>query len=219
MSADGRPTVFDELGDLGLVPVVTIDDPDRARDLGAALVTGGLPCAEITFRTEAAAEVIQTLTRTFPEMLVGAGTVMTVADAQVAVAAGSRFVVAPGFDPTIVDWCLANDVPVAPGVMTPTEITTALAKGLRFLKFFPAEAAGGVRTLTAIGAAYPTVEFMPTGGIDSDNLGAYLRLPNVSACGGSWVAPRAAIRDGEFGDIERLAAAAVDIVRGARSRT
>jgi len=185
--------------------------------LGAALLAGGLPCAEITFRTEAAAAAIAALISAFPEMLVGAGTVMTIEHAEAAIAAGSRFIVTPGFDAEIVDWCSAHDVPVAPGVMTPTEINMAVRKGLRFLKFFPAEPAGGVRALTAIGAAYPDIEFMPTGGIDSDNLAAYLRLPMVSACGGSWVAPRALIANGDFDEIERLAAAAVETVRQARA--
>jgi 2-dehydro-3-deoxyphosphogluconate aldolase/(4S)-4-hydroxy-2-oxoglutarate aldolase len=217
MPADSDSTVFEQLGDVGLVPVVTIDAADRARQLGAALLAGGLPCAEITFRTEAAPVAIEVLTSAFPEMLVGAGTVMTVEHAQVAVDAGSRFIVTPGFDTEIVDWCLAHEVPIAPGVMTPTEINMAVRKGLRFLKFFPAESAGGVRALTAIGAAYPDIEFMPTGGIDSDNLAAYLRLPMVSACGGSWVARRASIASGDFGEIEHLAAAAVDLVRQARA--
>jgi len=217
MPTDIGSTVFEQLGDVGLVPVVTIDSVDRAHRLGAALLAGGLPCAEITFRTEAASAAIAALTSAFPEMLVGAGTVMTIEHARAAISAGSRFIVTPGFDAEIVDWCLAHDVPVAPGVMTPTEINMAVRKGLRFLKFFPAEPAGGVRALSAIGAAYPDIEFMPTGGIDSDNLAAYLRLPMVSACGGSWVAPRASIAAGDFGEIERLAAATVDIVRQARA--
>lgn len=217
MPADDGSSVFDQLGDVGLVPVVTIDSADRALGLGAALLAGGLPCAEITFRTAAAPAAIAALTGAFPEMLVGAGTVMNIEQAQAAVAAGSRFIVTPGFDAEIVDWCLAHEVPVAPGVMTPTEINMAVRKGLRFLKFFPAEAAGGVAALAAIGAAYPDIEFMPTGGIDSDNLAAYLRLATVAACGGSWVAPRTSIATGDFGEIERLAAAAVDIVRRARA--
>ncbi len=216
MRADRDSSVFGQLGDVGLVPVVTIDRADRALGLGRALLAGGLPCAEVTFRTEAAPAAIEALASAFPEMLVGAGTVMTVEHAQMAIAAGGRFIVAPGFDGDIVDWCLAHEVPVAPGVMTPTEINMALRKGLGLVKFFPAEPAGGVRALTAIGAAYPDIEFMPTGGIDSDNLAAYLRLPMVSACGASWVAPRSLIANGDFGEIEHLAAAAVEVVRQAR---
>lgn len=217
MPPDDGSTVFERLADIGLVPVVTIDDADRALGLGAALLAGGLPCAEITFRTEAAPAAVAALTEAFPELLVGAGTVMSIEQAQVAVAAGSRFIVAPGFDADVVDWCLAHEVPVAPGVMTPTEINMAVRTGLRLLKFFPAEPAGGVAALAAIGAAYPDIGFMPTGGISSDNLAAYLRLPNVAACGASWVAPRTSIATGDFGEIERLAAAAAEIVRRARA--
>lgn len=217
MPPDDGSTVFERLADIGLVPVVTIDDADRALGLGAALLAGGLPCVEITFRTEAAPAAVAALTEAFPELLVGAGTVMSIEQAQVAVAAGSRFIVAPGFDADVVDWCLAHEVPVAPGVMTPTEINMAVRTGLRLLKFFPAEPAGGVAALAAIGAAYPDIGFMPTGGIGSDNLAAYLRLPNVAACGASWVAPRTSIATGDFGEIERLAAAAAEIVRRARA--
>ncbi len=217
MPPDHESTVPAALRTIGLVPVVTIDRADRAEGLGAALLAGGLPSAEITFRTPAAATVIRVLTRAHPEMLVGAGTVMSVDQAELAAAAGSRFIVTPGFDDDVVDWCLAHDMPVIPGVMTPTEINAVVRKGLRLLKFFPAEAAGGVRALTAIGAAYADVEFMPTGGIGRDELAAYLRLPMVVACGGSWVTPRAAIEHGDFAAIERLAAAAVDIVTEART--
>lgn len=217
MPPDDGSTVFERLADIGLVPVVTIDDADRALGLGAALLAGGLPCVEITFRTEAAPAAVAALTEAFPELLVGAGTVMSIEQAQVAVAAGSRFIVAPGFDADVVDWCLAHEVPVAPGVMTPTEINMAVRTGLQLLKFFPAEPAGGVAALAAIGAAYPDIGFMPTGGISSDNLAAYLRLPNVAACGASWVAPRTSIATGDFGEIERLAAAAAEIVRRARA--
>ena len=217
MPPDDGSTVFERLADIGLVPVVTIDDADRALGRGAALLAGGLPCAEITFRTEAAPAAVAALTEAFPELLVGAGTVMSIEQAQVAVAAGSRFIVAPGFDADVVDWCLAHEVPVAPGVMTPTEINMAVRTGLQLLKFFPAEPAGGVAALAAIGAAYPDIGFMPTGGISSDNLAAYLRLPNVAACGASWVAPRTSIATGDFGEIERLAAAAAEIVRRARA--
>jgi 2-dehydro-3-deoxyphosphogluconate aldolase/(4S)-4-hydroxy-2-oxoglutarate aldolase len=216
MAGDGTD-VFVQLGRIGLVPVVTIDRADRAVGLGSALLAGGLPCAEITFRTGAAPAAIRMLVDAFPEMLVGAGTVMTVEQAEEATAAGSRFVVAPGYDEAVVEWCLTNGVPVAPGVLTPTEINVAVRAGLRFVKFFPAEPAGGVRALTAIGTVYPDVAFMPTGGIDAENLASYLRLPMVAACGGSWVAPRSAIDDGDGDRIEQLAAAAVRIVREVRA--
>lgn len=217
MSAESAVPVFEQLRVIGLVPVVTIDDAEHAVRVAAALHAGGLPCAEITFRTAAAPAAIRAVTEAFPAMLVGAGTVMTVEHAAAAVAAGSRFVVTPGFDDVIVDWCLTHDVPIAPGVVTPTEINMATRKGLRFVKFFPAEPAGGVKALTAISAAYPDVEFMPTGGIDPGNLADYLRLPRVAACGGSWLTPQESIRNGDGDEIERRAATAVDLVRRARA--
>jgi 2-dehydro-3-deoxyphosphogluconate aldolase/(4S)-4-hydroxy-2-oxoglutarate aldolase len=210
-------TVFDAIHENGLVPVVTVDRAADAEPLGRALLAGGLPCAEITFRTGAAAAVIEVLTRTFPEMLVGAGTVLTVQQAAAAVDAGSRFVVSPGFDRSVVDWCLAQRVPVAPGVMTATEITRAVNTGLDFLKFFPAEAAGGVETLRAMASVFEGVRFMPTGGISSRNLADYLTLPMVSACGGSWLAPSTLLDNGDFTEITRRAAAAVEIVRRVRA--
>lgn len=217
MPAEPPSTVFGRLRDVGLVPVVTIDRADHASGVGEALLAGGLPCAEITFRTDAAPVAIAALTAAHPGLLVGAGTVLTVEHADAAVAAGARFVVTPGFDDQIVEWCLTRDVPIAPGVMTPTEITRAVRAGLRFLKFFPAEAAGGVGALTAIAAAFPDIEFMPTGGISIDNLADYLRLPTVPACGGSWVAPRASIEAAAYDEIERRASSAVEVVRRARA--
>lgn len=202
-----------QIGEMGLVPVVAIDDADDAPALGRALLDGGLPCAEITFRTTAAADAIRLLTAECPEMLVGAGTVLTVAQAETAVAAGARFIVTPGFDAAVVDWCLAHDVPVTPGIMTPTEINMALNKGLSLLKFFPAEAAGGVKALQAIGGPYRDVKFMPTGGITAVNLPDYLRLPMVHACGGSWMVAPALINGGQFAQITRLTAEAVAIIR------
>ncbi|MBX3056287.1 MAG: bifunctional 4-hydroxy-2-oxoglutarate aldolase/2-dehydro-3-deoxy-phosphogluconate aldolase [Anaerolineae bacterium] len=209
--------VLAQIGEMGLVPVVVMDDADDAPALGQALLAGGLPCAEITFRTAVAADAIRLLTAECPEILVGAGTVLTVAQAETAVAAGARFIVTPGFDAAVVDWCLAQNVPVTPGVMTPTEINMARNKGLSLLKFFPAEAAGGVKALQAIGGPYRGVKFMPTGGITAVNLPDYLRLPMVHACGGSWMVAPALIKGGEFGQITRLTAEAMTIVRQIRS--
>jgi 2-dehydro-3-deoxyphosphogluconate aldolase/(4S)-4-hydroxy-2-oxoglutarate aldolase len=171
----------------GVIPVVAIDDAKDAAALGAALIAGGLPCAEITFRTAAAQESIRILADEYPEMLVGAGTVLTVAQAQQAVDAGARFLVTPGFDEAVVTWSLQADVPIFPGVVTPTEINMALNHGLNILKFFPAEAMGGVSTLKAIAGPYGKVRFIPTGGINLQNLPDYLALPAVVACGGSWL--------------------------------
>lgn len=209
--------IIKQLGEIGIIPVVAIEDAESAGPLGAALMAGGLPCAEITFRTAAAAGAIANLTRAQPDMLVGAGTVLTVAQAEQARDAGARFVVTPGFDAAVVDWCLANDMPVTPGVMTPTDINQALAKGLNVLKFFPAEVAGGVKALKAIGGSYVGVKFIPTGGITADNLADYLSLPMVHACGGSFMVNKKQIAAGQFEEIKQLARTAVDIVRSVRS--
>jgi len=210
-------TVLRRIGDVGVLPVVTIDRVADAEPLGEALLAGGVPCAEITFRTDACEAVIGAMTAAFPEMLVGAGTVLSVEQADAAVAAGARFIVSPGFDEAVVDWCSMHGLPVVPGVMTPTEVTMALTRGLDVLKFFPAQTAGGVGALQAIGAAYPGVAFVPTGGIDARNLADYLRLPMVAACGGSWLAKRELIANGEFHQITQLAGAAADIAREART--
>ena len=210
--------VVKQLGEIGIIPVVAIDDADTAVPLGKALSDGGLPCAEITFRTAAAAEAIQKMSAAHPDILVGAGTVLTVEQAKQAKAAGAKFIVTPGFDAAVVDWCLANDMPITPGVMTPTDINNqALAKGLRLLKFFPAEAAGGIKALKAIGGPYVGVKFIPTGGISSDNLADYLRLPMVHACGGSFMVNKKLINEGKFDEIRTLAETAVNIVKSTRS--
>lgn len=205
-----------QLGQMGVVPVVAIEDVADAPRLGRALLDGGLPCAEITFRTVAAAEAIRLLSTECPDILVGAGTVLSVDQAEQAVSSGAKFIVSPGFDAKVVDWCLANGVTITPGVMTPTEINLALNKGLDILKFFPAEAVGGVKILKAIGGPYGGVKFIPTGGISPANLADYLRLPMVHACGGSWLATKQLIAKGEFDRITQLAAEAVAIVKQLR---
>ena len=143
----------------------------------------------------------------YPDMLLGAGTVLSVKQAKTAVSFGAKFIVTPGFDPAVVDWCLANEVPITPGIMTPTDINQALAKGLSLLKFFPAEAAGGVKTLQAISSPYVGLKFMPTGGINPNNLADYLRLPSVHACGGSWLVSKQLLAAGQFSEVTRLARA------------
>lgn len=209
--------VLQQLGQIGIIPVVVIEDADTAVPLGQALLDGGLPCAEITFRTAAAAEAIQKMSATYPDMLVGAGTVLTVAQAQQAQTAGARFIVTPGFDASVVAWCLANDMPITPGVMTPTDINQAIAKGLTTLKFFPAEAAGGVKALQAIGAPYGDIKFIPTGGITAENLVDYLQLPMVLACGGSFMVQKAWLANGQFATITQVTQTAVHIVRSVRA--
>lgn len=208
--------ILEKLGDLGVVPVVAIERAKDATRLGQALLAGGLPCAEITFRTAAAEEAIQRITSELPDVLVGAGTVLSREQAEKAVAAGARFIVSPGFDLKVVDWCLKHAIPVTPGVATPTEINMALDKGLRILKFFPAEALGGVKTLKAIAAPYGGVKFIPTGGVSAGNLADYLSLPAVHACGGSWLVKGKLISAGEFAEITRLAREAVAIVHRVR---
>jgi 2-dehydro-3-deoxyphosphogluconate aldolase/(4S)-4-hydroxy-2-oxoglutarate aldolase len=208
--------VLQKIGELGVVPVVSIENEGAARQLGQALLDGGLPCAEITFRTAAAANVIRTLVEAYPDMLVGAGTVLDTEQARTAVGMGARFIVAPGFDPEVVDWCLENGVPVTPGVVTPTEISIALGRGLAVLKFFPAELMGGLETLRAIAGPYRNARFIPTGGVNAHNLGNYLRHPSVHACGGSWLVKSRLIAAGGFSEITRRVREAVVIARKAR---
>lgn len=205
--------VLERLGKLALVPVVKIEDAQDSVELGKALLRGGLPCAEITFRTDAAEAAIEAIASALPEMLVGAGTVLTVDQAKRAVGAGAQFIVAPGFNPRVVDWCLDNHVPVTPGVATPTEIEMAIAKRLNILKFFPAEAIGGIATLKAIAAPYSGIKFIPTGGINATNLADYLALPMVLACGGSWMVKADFITNKDFDKITHLTQEAMSIVQ------
>lgn len=190
--------VTDRLRALRLVPVIVIDDPLAAPALGRALSDGGLPCAEVTFRTPAAREALARLTGECPDVLAGAGTVLTAAQAKEARAAGAKFVVAPGFNPLVVDYCLEHDIPVFPGIATPGEIEAGLTRGLSVLKFFPAEPLGGISYLKAISAPYVGLEFMPTGGIGLQNVESYLSFSKVVACGGSWMAPADWIAAGQF---------------------
>jgi len=220
MSFDSSPAapdaVFDRIRGCGVLPVVTVDRPDDAARVGEALLAGGLSCAEITFRADAAPAAISAMSSRYPEMLVGAGTVLTVEQAHRAAEAGARFVVSPGYDDDVVDWCRSHAVPVLPGVMTPTEVSRAQRADIDWVKFFPAEPAGGMTTLTALSGVFGNVVFVPTGGIDASNLADYLRLPAVAACGGSWLVSRQLIAGGDFRLIERLTAEAVGIVRGVR---
>jgi len=208
--------LLEELGHLGVVPVVKVERPEHAVNLGRALLAGGLPCAEITFRTAAAEEAIRLISSSLSEIIVGAGTVLSVDQADRAVSAGARFIVSPGFNPKVVDWCLQNEIPVTPGVATPTEIDMALDKGLEILKFFPAEALGGIVMLKAIAAPYGGVKFIPTGGINQDNLADYLAQPSVLCCGGSWLVKANLISAGRFDEITQLTRDAISVVRTVR---
>jgi 2-dehydro-3-deoxyphosphogluconate aldolase/(4S)-4-hydroxy-2-oxoglutarate aldolase len=208
---------IDRLGELGVVPVVKIDRAGDGPDFARALMEGGLPCAEITFRTNAAEEAIRLIHAAQPEMLVGAGTVLTIPQAEQAVAAGARFIVSPGFDPKVVDWCLARNMPIIPGIATSTEALMAMDRGLNVLKFFPSEILGGTAMLEAISAALVGVKFLPTGGISLANMAAYLQLRFVHAVAGSWLATSKMIAAGAFADITRLTREAVAVVGRVRS--
>ena len=210
---------FEALSRIGVVPVITIDRPQDAVPLARALLNGGIGCAEITFRTASAEEAIQRISGECHEMLVGAGTVLTVQQAEQAIRAGAQYIVAPGFDAAVVDWCQEQGVPVLPGAVTPTEINMALARGVKLLKFFPSEEIGGVRMLKALHAPYQEVQFIPTGGIKAHNLAEYLALPNVVACGGSWMATGSMISEGKFDEITRLSREARAIVQRARGES
>ena len=200
------------LAALRVIPVVEIPGVDDAVPLARALVDAGLPCAEITFRTASAAGAIAAIAASVPDIRVGAGTVVTLAQAEAALAAGASFLVAPGFDPAVVDFALEHDVPIVPGVCTPDRGRHgASTAGLSVLKLFPAEAAGGVAYLKALAAPFGGVRFVPTGGIGPDNLAAYLAVKQVIACGGSWMVKKALIAAGEFDTIRRLAAQAREI--------
>jgi len=206
----GRPeSALERLRTLRLVPVIVIDDPADAVPLANALATGGLPCAEVTFRTAQATKALERIAAECPDVLVGAGTVLTPAHAAAARSAGAKFIVSPGFGPAVVDYCLEHDIPVFPGVATPTEIEAVLVKGLSVMKFFPAEPLGGVSYLKAMSAPYGKIEFMPTGGISLANVGEYLALDQVVACGGSWMAPQAWIAAKQFDRIRNAVAEAV----------
>ncbi len=201
---------------IGIVPVVVLDDAKDAEPLADALMEGGLPCAEVTFRTAAAADVIKIMTEKYPEMLVGAGTVLTKEQVDRAVEAGARFIVSPGLNPEIVKYCQEKGVPVTPGTQTPSEMEQALALGLDFVKFFPAEPAGGLKMIKAVAAPYVGLSFMPTGGINAGNVKDYLAYDRIVACGGSWMVPGVLVKKGNFDEIKALTAEAAAIVKEIR---
>ncbi len=204
--------VLAQVSRIRLVPVIALDDAAQAPRLAQALVAGGLPVAEVTFRTAAAAAAIRSMAAD-GRLLVGAGTVLTSDQVQQAQDAGARFIVSPGFNPKVVSAALKAGLPVFPGVATPTEIEMALDHGLSTLKFFPAEALGGVKMLKAISAPYGQVRFIPTGGIEPGNLKSYLALPSVVACGGSWMVAKDLVKAGNFEKVRELAQAAVALAR------
>lgn len=205
------------LEEYGVVPVVVLKDTKDAIPLADALIEGGLSCAEVTFRTEAAEESIRLMSEKYPEMLVGAGTVLTIEQVDRAVNAGAKFIVSPGFDAEIVDYCLEKNIPVFPGCITPSEVAQAVKRGLKVIKFFPAEQAGGVAMIKAMGAPYTMVKFMPTGGISAKNLSEYLSCSNIVCCGGSWMVKGDLITEGKFDEITALTKEAVELVKSIRA--
>lgn len=201
--------IIKELHNYGLVPVIKITDVNNAVPLAKALCDGGLNCAEITFRTACAKEAIAKITKELPDMLVGAGTVLTPEQADEAIEAGSKFIVSPGLNPRVVKHCLERGVPVLPGVATPSEVEQALELGLKAVKFFPAEAAGGLNMIKSMAAPYQSLQFMPTGGINADNMLEYLSFNKIIACGGSFMVKDSLIDAGNFEEITRLTKDAV----------
>ena len=210
-------TMEQRLEEYGVVPVVVLKDTKDAIPLADALIEGGLSCAEVTFRTDAAEESIRLMSEKYPEMLVGAGTVLTTEQVDRAVNAGAKFIVSPGFDPEIVDYCLDKNIPVFPGCITPSEVAQSVKRGLKVIKFFPAEQAGGVAMIKAMGAPYNMVKFMPTGGISAKNLSEYLSCSNIVCCGGSWMVKGDLITEGKFDEITALTKEAVELVKSIRA--
>ncbi len=205
-----------QLQKLGIVPVVVLDDADDALPLAERLVKGGLPCAEVTFRTAAAEESIRRIAKAFPDMIVGAGTVLTCEQADRAIDAGAKFIVSPGFNPKVTEYVLKKGVPMTPGICTPTEIEAALQFDLDVLKFFPAEPSGGLKMIKALAAPYVGVNFMPTGGISAANVRDYLAYDRIVACGGSWMVSGKLVKESRFDEIEQLVREAAGIVEEIR---
>ena len=197
------------ISQIGIVPVVVLDDASKAVRVAEALINGGIDCAEVTFRTDAAEESIKSISEAYPDMLLGAGTVLSVKQVDKAVAAGAKFIVTPGFNPEVVNYCVEKRIPIVPGCMDTNAIEMALSAGLDTVKFFPAEQAGGVKMLKALAGPYVNVHFMPTGGINKDNIREYLAFNKVVACGGSWMVKKDLIESGKFDEITRLAHEAV----------
>lgn len=210
--------ILEKIKEIGIVPVVALDDADDALPLAEALSEGGLPCAEITFRTAAAEEAIRRISDRCPQMLVGAGTVLTTDQADRAAAAGARFLVSPGFNPRVVRHCVEKGYLITPGCSTPSDMEQAIENGLKVVKFFPAEPAGGLGMIRALAAPYKEIQFMPTGGISPANAGEYLRYERILACGGTWMVKEEMIREKAFDKIKELSQEAAKIVQTSRGR-
>ncbi len=210
--------VLERIQEIGIVPVVVLNDAKDAEPLAQALCNGGLPCAEVTFRTDAAEESIRIMSEKFPNMLIGAGTVLTTDQVDRAVAAGAKFIVSPGLNPRIVKYCVEKGILITPGCTNPSDIEQALENGLEVVKFFPAEPAGGLKMIKAMAAPYVGVKFMPTGGINATNVREYLAYDRILACGGSWMVKGCLVDAGEFDKIEELTREAVEIVKESRGK-
>lgn len=205
--------ILKEISKVKIVPVIVLEDAEDAIWLAKALCEGGLPCAEVTFRTKAAKEAISKMTQAYPDMLVGAGTVLTIEQVNEAVEVGAKFIVSPGFNPKVVDYCIKNDIPVLPGCITPSEVEQAIGHGLQAVKFFPAEAAGGLPMIKAMSAPYGSMMFMPTGGINPENVKSYLGFSKILACGGSWMVKEELIAKKDFETVKELTKEAVLIAK------
>jgi 2-dehydro-3-deoxyphosphogluconate aldolase/(4S)-4-hydroxy-2-oxoglutarate aldolase len=208
--------VQERIGKTYLVPVVVMDDAGRAVDTARAMLAGGVDIMEITLRTDAGLDSIEAAARGCPEVLVGGGTVLSLDRCKEAIRRGARFIVSPGYDPEIVDYCVANNIDVFPGCVTPTEITSALKKGLRVLKFFPASVYGGIKAIKALSGPFPYVTFIPTGGVDLTNLADYI-TPSVFAIGGGWLCDRKAINAGDYNTITAICEQSVKIIKERRT--
>ena len=206
--------IIKQLSLIGIVPVIKIDDAKDAAPLAKALMEGGLPCAEVTFRTAAAKDAIAIIAREYPDMIVGAGTVLTTAQVDEAIAAGAKFIVSPGFNPEIVKYCQEKGCPIVPGINNPSGIEQALSLGLKTVKFFPAEQSGGLEMIKAMSAPYGGVTFMPTGGVNPKNVNDYLAFSKIVCCGGSWMVKPEMIAAGDFEGIKALVRGAVDTMLG-----
>ena len=206
-------STMEMIKEIGVVPVVKIDNIEDTQPLMEALIRGNLPVAEITFRTACAEEAIRIASKNYPDMLVGAGTVITSAQAIRAIEAGAKFIVGPGYSATVAKVCQTRDIPYLPGCVTPTEIITALDAGIDTVKFFPASVYGGLKAIKALAAPFTTVKFIPTGGVSADNLAEFLAFPKIVACGGSWMVADALVKAKNWAEIERLANEAVEITK------
>ena len=208
--------IYTKIREAGIIPVITIDDEVQAVPLAQALRKGNMKCIEITLRTEKALNAIAIIKEKFPDCIIGAGTVLTIEQVKEAITMGADFIVSPGSNPRVIDYCKKQDIIIIPGVATPSEIEMNLEMGIKVMKFFPAEACGGLNMIKAMSAPYGNVMFMPTGGINEANVKFYLENNKVIACGGSWMVQKQLIEQGKFSEITRLAARAMNIVSEVR---